>query len=194
MPWEKQFDPDDALDKAMNAFWAHGYEATSVQDLTECMGINRGSLYATFGDKRRLFIQVLRRYDTLHRDAWAEKLRLRAGSPRKAITMTFDDAVDRLVETGAGDGCLLVNTALELSAHDDEIAEIVRHGLAEMEAFFRNMIEEGQKSGEIAANVSPVETGRSLLSLLLGLRVLSRSRPERAFFRSVANQAEALLN
>lgn len=56
MPWEKQFSPDDVLVKAMNAFWARGYESTSMQDLVACMGINRGSLYATFGDKRSLFI------------------------------------------------------------------------------------------------------------------------------------------
>ena len=63
MPWEKQFDSDAVLDKAMQAFWARGYEATSMQDLVDCMGINRGSLYATFGDKHSLFIQALRRYD-----------------------------------------------------------------------------------------------------------------------------------
>lgn len=70
MPWEKQFDVDDALTKAMHAFWARGYEATSIRDLVDRMGINRGSIYATFGDKRSLFIQALRHYDTRHREAW----------------------------------------------------------------------------------------------------------------------------
>ncbi len=56
MPWEKQFSTDDVLIKAMNAVWAQGYESTSMQDLVLCMGINRASLYATFGDKRGLFI------------------------------------------------------------------------------------------------------------------------------------------
>ena len=72
MPWEKQFDPDTALDKAMQAFWAHGYDATSIQDLVDCMGINRGSMYATFGDKRSLFIQALNRYNTTRGEPWIE--------------------------------------------------------------------------------------------------------------------------
>ena len=84
MPWKKQFDTDEALAKAMNAFWARGYEATSVQDLVACMGINRGSLYATFGDNRQLFIQALRRYDAQHREAWVAALEKRRRRGRRA--------------------------------------------------------------------------------------------------------------
>ena len=74
MPWQKSFDSDAVLQKAMEAFWARGYEATSMQDLVHCMGIGRGSLYATFGDKRTLFIQALRRYDQRHRRDWTARL------------------------------------------------------------------------------------------------------------------------
>ena len=63
MPWKKQFDADSVLDKAMQAFWARGYDATSMQDLVDCTGINRGSLYATYGDKHTLFVAALRMYD-----------------------------------------------------------------------------------------------------------------------------------
>ena len=85
MPWEKTFDTDEVLGKAMQAFWARGYEATSIQDLLDTMGLNRGSLYATFGDKRSLFIRALRHYDAVHRRAWVVALAQR-GSPREAIT------------------------------------------------------------------------------------------------------------
>lgn len=192
MPWQKQFDVDDALSKAMHAFWARGYEATSMQDLVDCMGINRGSLYATFGDKRSLFIEAVRRYDRVHREAWVAS---RAGSaaPRDAILDLFRDVVATVIETGSRDGCMLVNTALELSPHDSEIADIVSHGLTEMERFFCRMIEKGQAQGDIAARVDAVETARALLGLFIGLRVLSRSRPEEALLRSITHQAEALL-
>ncbi len=193
MPWEKQFDTDEALAKAMDAFWARGYEATSVQDLVACMGINRGSLYATFGDKRQLFIQALRRYDAQHREAWVAALEKRR-SPRRAILGAFEGAISAVLKTGSRDGCLLVNTALELSPHDEEIAGIVGHGLAEMEAFFRAKIEEGQAMGEVPARVAPTETARALLGLFIGLRVLSRSRPEAPLLRSIAKQAEALVS
>jgi TetR/AcrR family transcriptional repressor of nem operon len=193
MPWEKQFDTNAALTKAMEAFWARGYEATSVQDLVACMGINRGSLYATFGDKRQLFIQALRRYDDHYRKAWVETLGT-GRSPREAILAAFEGAISAVLGSGSRNGCLLVNTALELSPHDEEIAEIVGHGLAEMEGFFRARIEEGQAIGEIPARVVATETARALLGLFIGLRVLSRSRPEEPLLRSIASQAEALVS
>ncbi len=62
MARHKEFDQDEALQKAMEAFWARGYEATSMQDLVEHMGINRQSLYDTFGDKHSLFLKALDRY------------------------------------------------------------------------------------------------------------------------------------
>lgn len=192
MPWEKQFDIDRALNRAMQAFWARGYEATSMQDLVDCMQINRGSLYATFGDKRSLFLQALRRYDERHRADWIATLEA-ASSAKSAVTGAFDSVVDAVLYDGARDGCLLVNTALELSPHDSEISTIVAHGLTEMEGFFRRMIEKGRLSGEIPAHVDPTETARALLSLFIGLRVLSRSRPEAMLLRSVAGQAEKLL-
>ncbi|NKB49629.1 MAG: TetR family transcriptional regulator [Alphaproteobacteria bacterium] len=192
MPWEKQFDHDAALSKAMGAFWAQGYDATSMQDLVECMGINRGSLYATFGDKRSLFIEALRRYDSVYREDWIAAV-IAANSPRAAIETAFDQVISAVVDAGSSDGCLLVNTALELSPHDAEISEIVDHGLAEMESFFRDMIDQGQDADEIPAHVDPVDTARGLLGLFIGLRVLSRSRPEEPLLRSVAAQAAALL-
>ena len=192
MPWEKQFDRDEALSKAMNAFWARGYDATSMQDLVDCMGVNRGSLYATFGDKRSLFIAALRRYDARYREAWVARLVATHG-PRASITAAFDEAISAVLDDGSSDGCLLVNTALELSPHDKEISAIVDTGLSAMESFFRDRIEQGQAAGEIPQHLAPVDTARGLLSLFIGLRVLARARPDEPLLRSVANQANALL-
>ncbi len=192
MPWEKQFDVEEALTQAMQAFWARGYEATSVHDLVACMGINRGSLYATFGNKRSLFIQALRRYDAVYRQAWVEALGA-APSAKRAILDAFEAVVASVLKDGARDGCLLVNTALELSPHDPEISEIVRAGLTEMEGFFRRKVKQGQAAGEISAGLDAVATARALLGLFVGLRVLSRCRPEKALLRAIARQAEAIL-
>ena len=156
------------------------------------MGINRGSLYATFGDKRTLFLSALRQYDAIHRARWIEGLS-KSPSPRQAITGAFDSIVAATIDGGSRDGCLLVNTALELSPHDPEVAAIVATGFAEMEGFFRTAIERGQAIGEVARDLDAVATARALLSLFIGLRVLSRSRPEPDLMRSVAAQADALL-
>ena len=98
-----------------------------------------------------------------------------------------------MLDQDSRDGCLLVNTALELSPHDQEISGIVAEGLAGMEAFFRDRIEAGQRSGEIPAQIDALETGRALLGLFVGLRVLSRNRPESALLHSLRHQAEALI-
>lgn len=193
MPRKKEFDVDAVLDKAMHAFWKRGYEATSLNDLLDCMQIQRASLYNAFGDKHALFLDALRRYDVVYRRGEVAK-RVQIPSPRQAILGVFQDVVTVVVEHGARNGCFLINTALELSPHDPEVAEVVRNALTHMEQiFFRKMIEKGRAMGEIAKSVMPAPTARALLSLLVGLIVLSRSRPEKLLLQSIAYQAEVLL-
>ena len=193
MPRKKEFDVDTVLDRAMEAFWTRGYEATSLNDLLDCMQIQRASLYNAFGDKHTLFLETLRRYDVVLRRAEVAR-RMQMPSPRHAILSLFQDAVTATVKHGARNGCFLINTALELSPHDKEVAEIVRVAFTHMEQkFFRKMIEKGRAVGEIAKSVVPAPTARALLSLLIGLVVLSRSRPEKLLLESIAKQAETLL-
>jgi TetR/AcrR family transcriptional repressor of nem operon len=192
MPWERQFDEAEVLEKAMAAFWARGYEATSIRDLVDCMGLNRGSIYAAFGDKRRLFLKALAHYETCHRRAWFESLR-RRHSPRAAILSVFEGAIGGALSDRDRSGCFLINTAVELSPHDAEIARAVAKGLRETEGFFRELVEEGQAAGEISPEADPARTARTLLGLLSGLRVLARSRPERPLLEALADQAADLL-
>ena len=193
MPWEKNFDVDQALNKAMEAFWAKGYEATSMQELVDCMGIGRGSLYATFGDKHSLFIQALRRYDKYYREDWAARLKA-TKPPREAILSAFEEVTSCVFDEGQSEGCLLVNTALELSPHDEEVGAIVRNCFESMERFFREQLEEAQALGDVPRDLSPDQTAKTLLSLVVSLRVFSRSRRDPALFKSVAKQAEALIS
>lgn len=193
MPWEKQFDESQVLDRAMQAFWARGYEATSVNDLVAATGINRGSLYAAFSDKHTLFVRALERYDQQHRQRFLEDIE--AGhAPREAIVETFRQVVDSALGGRNRNGCLLVNTAMELSPHDPEVERIVRAGFEDVEAFFRSMIEAGKADGTIPASVATIETAQMLLSLFLGLRVITRSRPDKALMNTVVAQVEAGLS
>ena len=193
MPRKKQFGVDDVMYKAMVAFWDHGYKATSLQDLVECMGINRASLYDTFGDKYSLFIETLHSYKIIYlKPFFAEKMK--AYSPRQAILGLFHEVSARVLKGEERNGCFVINTALELSPHDERVAKIVNQSFAHIERnFFRKLIEQGQASGEISRSVVPVTTARALLSQFIGLRVLSRSRPEKALLQSISNQVEALL-
>jgi TetR/AcrR family transcriptional regulator, transcriptional repressor for nem operon len=188
MPLAKQFDADDVLRKAMEAFWWRGYEATSVQDLVDCTGVNRASLYATYGGKRALFLSALRLYDLRMRAEPLAELEARL-PPRQAIRRLFDGFVAQAAAPGARRGCLVVNTALELAAHDADVARIVARSQAGIEAFFARMVKKGKAIGDIGPHVKEAETARGLRASLIGLVVLTRSRPEQALLASIAREA-----
>jgi TetR/AcrR family transcriptional repressor of nem operon len=130
MPGEKQFDVDEVLDKAMQAFWSRGYEATSMQDLVDRTGINRASLYSTYRDKHALFLAALRMYDNTLRRKRLAVLEAEYG-PREAIRQLFLAFTSKVTAKGANRGCFLTNTALELAAHDPGAARIVAHAQAQ---------------------------------------------------------------
>lgn len=193
MPRKKQFAIDDVKQKAMLTFWDHGYKGTSMQDLVDTMGINRASLYDTFGDKYALFIETLHNYNDTYAKPFFTRIR-KAHSPRRAIIALFDEICDRVSKGEEQNGCYIVNTALEMSPHDITVARIVNRIFAYVEKnFFRKMILQGQASGEISQAVVPDTTSRTLLSLLIGLRVLSRNRPDKALLHSFKVQVAALL-
>ena len=192
MPRTKQFKVEEAVTSAMHMFWKHGYAPTSMQDLVDCMGIGRGSIYDTFGNKHGLFLHALRYYmDRCH--TGAVSMLAHAASPLAAISNTFENAVERALDDTTRNGCFLINTALELSPHDREVADLVTQGLTRIENGFRALIEQGQRAGQIGRSVDPDRTARSLLGLMIGLQVLARSRPEESLLRAIKHQAEALL-
>lgn len=177
MPWEKNFDVDATLTKAMQAFWAHGYEATSMQDLVDATGINRASIYATYGDKRALFLRALRKYDVDVRRRMLEQLGA-STAPTEAIATVFDRFIDQTSVPQGNWGCFIVNTALELAAHDSEIAELVNAAQDDIEAFFLAMIRKGQQQGEFAPDRDAAPLARQALAAMLGMLVMIRSRPD----------------
>ena len=192
MPRHEQFDTDDVLMRAMNLFWRQGYQATSMTDLQKVMGLGRASIYREFGNKHGLFVRALRHYDKVWRENWLADL-TKSSSPREAILDVFEAAIDACLADGSRDGCLLINTALELSPQDPEVADIVTRAFTEMEAFFRTSVERGKALGEIRDTVAEERTASALLGLFIGLRVLVRSRPEEPLLRSIMQQAEDLV-
>ncbi len=193
MPRKKQFEVDEALTKAMREFWGRGYHPTSMQDLVDGMGIGRGSIYDTFGSKRGLFMRSLDHYIKVVTSALQDML-ANSTSPSESILNVFEGAIAALVVGGSRDGCFVINTAAELAAHDDEVAEVVTELFRETEQVFRALIEQGQELGEIPRAVDPVLTARSLLSLYIGLRILTRSNPDMSVLQAIKSQAGALIS
>jgi len=192
MPWEKNFDVDQVQRKAMEIFWTRGYDATSVQDLLDFLGINRGSFYGTFTSKRQAMLDALRRYDANNRRALFEEAR-RGRSPKESAVWIFSSAAERCSTSTGRRGCFLVNSALELAPRDHEVAAIVNQAFAEIKKFFLVAITEGKKEREIPQRVDAHATSLALMSMLLGIRVLSRSGAPKAAIAAVAQQAIALL-
>ena len=163
MPRPRKITVEDVLAKAVRRFSTHGYHATSVKDLEQCMSMGRGSIYDTFGSKRGLFVSALRSQIECY-EARLRGIVDQASTPAAALRGVF---------TGAVSDCdFIVRTAVELAAHDDEIGRIVAGVWSEVESLFSRLIEEAQDAGEIAVGVDSVGTARALLGLCLGSRVI----------------------
>jgi TetR/AcrR family transcriptional repressor of nem operon len=188
----RQFDEIEVLDAAVQCFWAHGYEATSVRDLIDKSGIAGASLYNAFGDKRTLYKKALDRYV---QGSVAERIE-RCGelSPRRAISAFFAEIVERSLADPEHKGCMLVNAAFDVCPRDGELQVIVASLLARIEGFFERCIEAGRLSGEIGSERSPEDVAGHLLAVLVGLRVLARVRPERALLEGAVRSALATLD
>ncbi len=189
----KEFEREEVLDRAIEVFWDRGYEAASIQDLVDQMGINRGSLYDTFGDKHRLFLEALDRYEEVFHAEILEML-TQAGSPRKAIERVFDSVTRQCACDSGRRGCLLTNTAVELSGHDSDSADRVRANFTRLESAFHRACRESMEKGEIGARHDPRALARFLTSSLQGLRVMSKARPSRAHLRDIARVALSVLD
>jgi TetR/AcrR family transcriptional regulator, transcriptional repressor for nem operon len=187
----REFDETKVLEAAMNCFWAQGYEQTSVRSLAEEMGITGASLYNAFGDKRSLYRQAFTYY--LAQSVKDRVARLEKLPPTMALRAFFEEIVERSVGDEQRRGCLLVNAALEMAPYDPEFQQLVAEGMIFIEAFFHRCVDAGQKDGSIVSTRSADEFAKLLLSVLLGIRVLARSRPEREVLEGAAYGALALL-
>ncbi len=187
----REFDEVTVLEAAMNCFWAQGFEATSIRDLAEQMGITGASLYNAFGDKRSLYRQALAHY--LETSVHDRVSRLEQLPPFPAIHAFFEEVIQRSVTDKQRRGCMLVNSALELAPYDAEFQKIVSREMIFIETFFHRCIVAGQKDGSIAPTPPASELAKVLLSVLLGIRVLARTRPPHAVLRGAARGVLELL-
>ena len=192
MPWQKNYNETIVLERAMHAFWAHGYEATSMNDLVRTTGINRASIYNAYPGKHALFMSVLKHYDKVYR---GEHLQTIADKfePRDAIVAAFETASKKPADRDTPWGCLLVNTALELSPHDAEVAEFVDQSLQAVEAFFFSQIDLAKADGTIGAALDSRSSAKALLGLFLGLRVLTRTNIRQDSIDAITAQARSML-
>jgi len=180
----KQFDKQHALDEAMEVFWERGYNATSISDLVERLGVNRQSLYDTFGGKDQLFLAALERYRKLQ-SAPVQQLLERDGPALEVLREFFQKFVDTLVD-GSAKGCFMANTITELAGRDDGVSKVCAANARQLETAFAGLLLRAQQGGEIPADRPVLPLARFLASTLNGLAVTARATPDRKVLEDVA--------
>jgi len=172
---QKQFDIDAALDNALGVFWRQGFELTSMQDLVNGMGINRASLYDTFGNKTELYKKALQRYIDKAQVDMGERL-LNNSEPVAQRLMNYFVSLNQAHKNGEHNfGCFLNNTAVELGPHYPEIAELVRNTWAEMESFFRTLLDDAVKKNELPPHTDTAALAATINMTLQGISVMAKA-------------------
>ncbi|KQL54072.1 transcriptional regulator [Heyndrickxia shackletonii] len=189
---QREFDKERALDDAMRIFWEKGYKGTSLNDLTNKMGIQRPSLYSAFGDKEELFETALRKYSKLHASNIRKKLQ-NPQSVKEAFRTFFEEWVEEEYKESPSKGCFCINTMVELASHDEKFEILTREHQMYLSVIFQETIAVGIKSGELDSNLNAKMLAQTLVVSLIGLTVLMKSRPERSFIENTVEMILSLL-
>ncbi|MGI9087374.1 MAG: TetR/AcrR family transcriptional regulator [Chthoniobacterales bacterium] len=174
----RAFDPAQALDQALHVFWEKGYEGTSLVDLTAAMGINRPSLYATFGNKEALFRQALARYAEGPTGFFREALL--APSARLTAERFLRGTIDLLTDRKTPRGCFIVQSALACGTAANSIRAELTSRRDATEAALRRRFQRAKKEGDLPARTDPADLARYLTTVAHGLAVKGTGEATRA--------------
>ena len=168
-----EFDKEETLSKAMDLFWEKGYKATSIDDLVDRMGIKRGSIYNTYGDKHSLFIAAVEYYA---QEVTSKTIKVleSPGSPLENIKLFFETIVNTPSDRKTR-GCLISNTVVELAPHDEEVAETVRIILERIQNAFLNCLDKAVEIGELPEDTNTKVLSQFLATSTHGLIVTGKS-------------------
>ncbi len=187
-----EFDPDTALEAAMQVFWRKGYESTSMLDLLDAMQLSKSSLYQAFGGKQALFSQCLLRYtDTLTQQfrAWLAQ----SPSAMVFIRSFVESVLDEARGVCEARGCLVLNTVNEFGRSDPEVASSIAEGLARIHGVMLSAVQRAQAEGDIPPQHDAVTLANYLVSSMSGLKTLSKAGADEASLRGIIEMVLASL-
>lgn len=193
MPRTKQFCEEEVLNKAMVLFWEKGFHATSMQDLVSNLGINRASLYDTFGGKEALFDKAFAHY-LKNTSSWLQQLFDTASSIKEGFKSLFDQAVEEAVTDKLHKGCFVVNTTTELTPGSVKIETTLLGHKKQMEQLFVGFVQKGINIGEISPTKNAQEIGLMLFTLYNGIRVVSKVDTDSKKLQKVINSGLSILD
>ena len=174
MPRSPTFDRDVKIEQAMQLFWEKGYEATSVQDLVDHLGLNRSSLYNAFGGKHDLYLEALDRYRRQDIE-WLRGQLQEAPTAVDGIRQAFVAVAERATESCCG--CFTTNAAVECAPRDASTQERARESFEEMRSLFRAAAQRAQEEGAIDTARDPTALGRHLTNTYNGIHLTAKTDP-----------------
>ena len=186
----RAFDPDEALNAALKVFWKKGYEAASLTDLTQAMGINRPSLYAAFGDKEALFRKVVERY--VSGTACHFQQALGEATARAVVERLLRGSVDLATDPTKPGGCLLVQGAPSLGDRGDRVRAELGARLQDGEMSLRRRLRRARAEGDLPKSADPADLARYVVTVNQGLAIQAALGASRAdLLRVVATALRA---
>ncbi len=193
MARHKEFDSDEALHKAMEVFWSRGYEAASIQDLVKHMGINRQSLYDTFGDKHALYLQALDRYREVEGRKVFDLLE-RPGSVKKTLRLLFEGVIEKALCDRQRRGCFMGNAVSELAGRCKETAARTGSNMTTTEAALYRTLLRGKNEGELKHVRDLRAVARFLYSSMQGLVLTAKTTQDRKTLEDVVKVTLSVLD
>jgi TetR/AcrR family transcriptional regulator, transcriptional repressor for nem operon len=185
----REFDTDEVMEAVINAFWERGYEATSLADLMAVTGLQKGSIYKAFGDKRSLFLKALQAY--LDRQYSLISEALSQPAPQQAIAAMFQFLADSTPR--ANKGCFAVNSLMELAPHDPEVSKMLEYQYSRIGKLMEKAIAQGQKTGVFRKDLSAQQLRQLLLVAVNGTLASSRATFLKSDLPEVADSVLAIL-
>ncbi|PKH07029.1 TetR/AcrR family transcriptional regulator [Moritella sp. Urea-trap-13] len=183
----KGFDIDDVLTKALAVFWAKGYEGTSLTDLTQAMGINKPSLYSTFGNKEELFLKVVDLYEQRPCGYFTPALEEATG--KAVITAMLNGAAKSLSDRSNPQGCMIIQSALTGS----DASESVKQALIERRCNHQNALkmrlEAAQQQGDLSTKYSAESLAHYLATIIQGMTIQATNGISPAELQRIADLA-----
>lgn len=193
MPRTKQFCEKEVLNKAVELFWKKGFHATSMQDLVSYLGINRASMYDTYGGKEALFDKAFTHYRKTALDGLQEMFNS-APSVKSGFKRLFDQAIEEAVSDEFRKGCFVVNTTTELVPGNEILLKILNEHKEHIENLFIDFIQKGIANGEISNAKDAQELGLMLYTLYNGIRVVSKVDTDPQKLQKVIHSGLAFLD
>lgn len=192
MPRVKTFNENEILTKAMNLFWKQGYSATSVQDLVNHLGINRASLYDTFGDKEQLFKKSFELYRETNIQGLKQFLD-RYDNVRDGFTSLFENTIKEAINDKERKGCFVVNTTTELIPNDENLLETLENNKQSFETIFYEYLKKGREVGQLKTTHDLKSIASLFYTLYNGIRVVSKVQPDEKKLSNSVKVALSLL-